>query len=84
MAGMLLPGGASAVTGAGVPPLTQSPSAPTSAQSASGIAFGPGATTAGGTGGLRSLFSLDGSGLAFWVPAALVAWAIFTYHSLPK
>ena len=79
-----LNGGASVMISGGAPPLTQSPQAPTSATSVSGIAFGPGATTTDSSGGPLSLFGLSGAQMAFWVPAGLVAFALLTYHSLPK
>ena len=77
MPGMLLNAGAT-VAGAGSPPMTAAPAAPTTATSASGIAFGGGATPVGG-GGVASLLTAQ-----FLVPAFFIGFMLLTYHSLPK
>jgi hypothetical protein len=86
MAGMLLKGGASALVGTGAaaqPPLTAAPGAATTAQSASGIAYGPQtAVRAPSNGG--AMLHLGGHSAVWWGGVIGLAGMIWLYRSLPK
>lgn len=89
MPGMYLGGGATALVGrpplASSAPLTSSPVAPTTATTASGIAFSGSATPAGGeAAGLGPLFTLSAGSVVFWTHVALWAYLAATYLSLPS
>lgn len=83
MAGMLLKGGASALVGTGAqPPITTSAPAPTTATSASEIAFGPGGATTGAGSGTSPWLQAGGHQVAL-AGAVALGLMIWLYRSLP-